>query len=174
MTRMPLFPIEEDPQTPLKTAIAPHVLTVIWSHHVRVTENYLSDEALLVFLQRHAKTSLERDDYYLTSLGGEMEYQMNLKPFDRVESVAFQCERIIQTYGLHQIVESKAEKKKWRQVIVSKIKPKLFSGRLGEALTNSLDTEIRDNYVKFFECLKGQISSIPLRVRFVQADKGFQ
>jgi hypothetical protein len=37
---------------------------------------------------------------------------MNLKPFDRVENLACQSEKIIQTYGLQQIVETKAGKKK--------------------------------------------------------------
>jgi len=69
------------------------------------------------------------------------------------------------------------------KVIISKIKPKLFSDRLEEALGNSLDTEIRDDYVKFFgtlclqckgtqERLKFPVS--PAVVRIVQADKGFQ
>jgi hypothetical protein len=72
---------------------------------------------------------------------------MNLKPFDRVENLACQCEKIIQTYGLQQIVETKAGKEKWRKVIISKIKSKLFFDRLGKALANSLDTEIREDYV---------------------------
>jgi hypothetical protein len=77
----------------------------------------------------------------LTFLGAEIEYQKNLKLFGRVENLACQCEKIIQTYGLQQTVETKAGKKKWRQVIISNIKPKLFSDRLG-ALAISLDTEI--------------------------------
>jgi len=36
---------------------------------------------------------------------------MNFKPFDRVENFACQFEKIIQTYGLEQIVKTKAEKK---------------------------------------------------------------
>jgi len=63
-------------------------------------------------------------------------------------------QKTIQTYGIQQIVETKAGKKKWRQVIISKIKPKLLSDRLGEAWAKSLDTEIRDDYVKFFDWLK--------------------
>ena len=74
--------------------------------------------------------------------------------FDRVENLAGQCEKIIQTYGLQQIFETKAGNKKWRQTIISKIKPKPFFDRLGEALANSLDTEIRDDCVEFFEWLK--------------------
>ena len=112
-----LPPSKRIPQTPLKAAIAPHVLTVICRHHLKVSE----------------------DD--LTFLGAEIEYQKNLKLFGRVENLACQCEKIIQTYGLQQTVETKAGKKKWRQVIISNIKPKLFSDRLG-ALDISLDTEI--------------------------------
>ena len=52
---------------PLKTAIAPHVLTVICRHHVKVTHDDLTDEALLAFLQGYAKSSLKADDYDLTS-----------------------------------------------------------------------------------------------------------
>jgi len=44
-------------------------------------------------------------------------------------------------------------------VIISKIKPKLFSDRLGEALAKSLDTEIREDYVKFFDWLKERVVS---------------
>ena len=84
---------------------------------------------------------------------------MNLKPLDRVENVTCQCEKIIQTYGLQQIVETKAGMKKWRQVIISKIKPKPFSDTLGDALTNSLDTEIREDCVKFFDWSKDRVVS---------------
>jgi hypothetical protein len=69
----------------------------------------------------------------------------DLKPFDRVENLAYKCEKIIQRYGLQQVVETKTGKKKWRQVIMSKIKPKPFSNRLGEAVAN---------YIKFFHWLK--------------------
>ena len=88
-----------------------------------------------------------------------MEYQMNLKPFDRVENLACQCEKIIEMYGLQQIVETKAGKKKWRQVIISKIKAKLFSDRIGESLDKFLDTEIREDYVKFFDWLNEHVVS---------------
>ena len=69
---------------------------------------------------------------------------------------------------------------------ISKIKLKLFSDRLGEALANPLDTEIRDNYVKLFDWLKERVVSnarehkrlsnfhFSPRVRIVQADKGLQ
>jgi len=79
-----LPPSKRIPKTPLKTAIAPHVLTVICRHHVRVS---LTDEALLAFMQGYAKTSLKGDDYDLTFLGAEIEYQMNLKTFDRVDNL---------------------------------------------------------------------------------------
>jgi hypothetical protein len=93
----PLPPSTRSSMTPLKTAIAPRVLTVICRHHVRVSEDDLTDEALLAFLQGYAKTSLQGDDYDLTYLGAEIEYQMNLKPFYRVENLACQCEKMIQT-----------------------------------------------------------------------------
>jgi hypothetical protein len=50
--------------------------------------------------------------YDLTFLAAEIEYQMSLKPSDRVENLANQCEKFIQKYGLQQIVETKARKKK--------------------------------------------------------------
>jgi len=94
----------ESLKTPLKTAIAPHVLILVCRHHVKVSEDDLGDEALLVFLQGYAKTSLKDDEYDLTFLGAEIEYQKNLKPFESVE--------------------------------------------------NSFDTEIRQDYVEFFDWLK--------------------
>jgi hypothetical protein len=42
-----LAPSKRIPKTPLKTVITPHVLAVICSHHVRVSEDNLTDEALL-------------------------------------------------------------------------------------------------------------------------------
>ena len=154
-----LPPSKRIPKTPLKTAITPYVLMVICRHHVKVNEDDLIDEALLAFQQGYAKTSLKGDDYDLTFLGAEIECHMNLKPLNRVENLACQCGKIIQTYGLQQNAETKAGKKKWRQVIISKIKPKLFSDRLGEALANSLDTEIQPDSVKFFDCLKERVVS---------------
>jgi len=78
------------PKTLLKTAIAPHVFTVICRYHVRVSKDDLTDEALLAFLQGYTKTSLNGDDYDLTFLGAEIEYQMNLKPYDIVENLTCQ------------------------------------------------------------------------------------
>ena len=43
--------------------------------------------------------------------------------------------------------------------MISKIKPKLLSDRLGKALSYSLDTEIRDDWVKFFDQLKERVVS---------------
>jgi hypothetical protein len=54
--------------------LAPHVLTVICRQHVKNSEDDLTDEALLAFLQGYAKTSLKGDDYDLTFLGSEIEY----------------------------------------------------------------------------------------------------
>ena len=54
-----LPPSKRIPQTQLKTAIAPQVLTVICKNHVRIHEEDLADETLLVFLQGYAKTSLK-------------------------------------------------------------------------------------------------------------------
>jgi len=85
-----LMPSMESPRRHLKTAIAPQVLTVICKHQVKVHEEDLADETLLVFLQGYAKTSLHN----LTFLGAEIHYKMNLKPFDRVENLACQCERL--------------------------------------------------------------------------------
>jgi hypothetical protein len=139
----------------LKTLMkTPHVLTDICRHHFKVNEDDLTDKvlldfqqgytktSLLDFQQGYTKTSLHGDDYDLTSLGAEIDFKMNLKPFDRVESLACQCEKIIQTYVLQQGVETNAGKKKWRQVIISKIKPNAFPERLGEALAHPFDTEI--------------------------------
>ena len=114
MTRCLSPAIEEDPQDATEDCDCSHVLIVIYRHHVRVSEHDLTDEALLAFLQEYAKTSLKGDHYDLTFLGPEIEYQMNLKPSYTVENLASQCEKIIQTYGLQQIVETKAGKKKWR------------------------------------------------------------
>ena len=102
--------------------------------HVKFSEDDLTDEALLAFLQGYAKTSFKGGDNDLTFLGAEIGYQMNLKPFDRVKNIACQCQKIIQTYGLQQVVETEAGKKKRRQVIISKINPKPFSDRLRKAL----------------------------------------
>jgi hypothetical protein len=67
-----------------------------------------------------------------------------------------------------------------------KIKPQLFFDRLGEALTNSLEIEIRDDYVNFFDWLKERVVcnareqkrdsnfNSPPRWQIVQAEKGFQ
>jgi hypothetical protein len=52
-------PSKRIPKMPLKTAMAPHVLTVICRHHVKVSEDDLTAEALLAFLQGYAKTSLK-------------------------------------------------------------------------------------------------------------------
>ena len=99
-----LPPSKTIPKTPLKTAIAPHVLTVIGRHHVKVSEGDVTNEVLLAFLQGYAKTFLKGDDYDLTFLGDEIEYHMNLKPCDRVGNLGCQSPKIIQTYGLQQIV----------------------------------------------------------------------
>jgi hypothetical protein len=149
-----LPPSKRIPQTQLKTAIAPQVLAVICRHYDKVNGANLTDEALLTFLQGYAKTSLKGTDYDLTFFGAAIEYQMNLKPFDRLGNLTIQCEKINQTYGLQQMFGTKAGKNKWREVIIFKIKPKPFSGRLGRTLTNSLDRKIRDNYAKFFDWLK--------------------
>jgi hypothetical protein len=149
--------IEEE--TPLRTEIALHVLAVMCRHRVKVSEDDLADEALLAFLHGYGKPSLKEEDYDVTFLGAEIEHQMNLKLFDRIENLACQCENIIQTIGLQQVIETKAGKKKWRQVIISKIEPKLLSNRLGEALANSLNTDIRDDYVKSFDWLKERVFS---------------
>ena len=57
-----LAPSKRIPKTPLKTAIAPHVLTVMCRHHVKFNEDDLTDEAILAFLQGYAKTSLKGND----------------------------------------------------------------------------------------------------------------
>jgi hypothetical protein len=62
-------------------------------------------------------------------------------------------------------------KKKWRQNIISNIKLKLFFDRLGKALANSLDTKIRDDYVKFFDWLKERVVS---NAREHKRDSNFQ
>jgi hypothetical protein len=103
---VPLSPSSRIPKTPLKTAITSHVLAGITSrYHVKVSKDDLTDEALL---EGCAKTSLKRDDYNLTFRGAKVEYQMTLKPFDRVKNLALQCENMIHSYGLQQIVETKA------------------------------------------------------------------
>jgi len=56
-------------------------------------------------------------------------------------------------------------------LIIFKIKPNLFSDRLGEALANSLDTDIRDDYVKFFDWLKERVVS---NAREYKRDSNFQ
>jgi hypothetical protein len=81
------------------------------------------------------------------------------------------CEKIIQTLSLQQIVETNAEKKKWRQVIISKIKPKPFFDRLWKALANYLDAEIPDDCAKFFERLKERFVSY---TREHKRDSNFQ
>jgi hypothetical protein len=91
--------------TPLKTAIAPHVLILICRHHVKVSEDDLGDEALVVFLQGYAKTSLKDDEYDLTFLGAEIEYQMNLKPFERVENLACQCARLFRRMSYNRLLK---------------------------------------------------------------------
>ena len=58
-----LQPSKKIPKTLLKTAIAPHVLTVICRHHVKVSEDDLTDEALLAFLQGYAKNAREHKRY---------------------------------------------------------------------------------------------------------------
>ena len=57
-----------------------------------------------------------------------------------------------------QIVETKGGKKKWREEIISKIKLKLFYDRLWEASGNSLDAELRENYVKLFAAGRNALS----------------
>jgi hypothetical protein len=166
-----LLPSRRITKTLLKTAIALHVLTVICTHHLNANENELTDETLLAFLQGYTKTSFKGDDYELTFLGAEIDYKTNLKPFDRVENLACQCDQSTQTYGLQEIVETKAAKKKWRQVIISKIKPEPFSNRLEEALANSLATEIRDDYIKFFDYLQERVVS---NAREHKRDSNFQ
>jgi hypothetical protein len=129
-----LQPSKKIPKTLLKTAIAPHVLTVICRHHVKFSEDDLTEEIHPPGFPARTRQNLpqgrrSRPDF----LGVEIENQMNLKPFDRVEKLACQCDEIIQTHGLEQIVGTKAGKKKWRQVIISQIEPKVFYVRLGEA-----------------------------------------
>jgi hypothetical protein len=64
-----------------------------------------------------------------------MDYEMNLQTFDTVQNLSWQCEKIIQTYDLQQVVETKVGNKKWRQVILSKIKPKPFPDLLAKGHT---------------------------------------
>jgi len=93
-------------KTPLKTAIAPYVLTVICRHHLEV------NEALLALVQGYAKISLKGHDYDLNFLGADILYKINLKPFEMVENLACQCEKIIQTHCIQKVVENKEGKKK--------------------------------------------------------------
>jgi hypothetical protein len=46
------------------------------------------DEDVPDFLQGYARTSFKGDAYDLTFVGAEIDYSMNLKPFDRVENLA--------------------------------------------------------------------------------------
>ena len=56
-----LPPSKKIPKTPYKSAIASPVLTVMCRHCDKVKEDELTDEVLLAFLQRYAKTSLKGD-----------------------------------------------------------------------------------------------------------------
>jgi len=49
--------------TPLKSTIAPHALTIICRHHVKLNEDDLADEALLAFVQGYANISLKGDEW---------------------------------------------------------------------------------------------------------------
>ena len=64
-----LPPSKRIPKNPVKTAIAPQVVKIIFRHHVTVNEENLRDEALL---QRYCNSSLKGDDYDLTFLRTEM------------------------------------------------------------------------------------------------------
>ena len=130
-----LAPSKRIPKTPLKNAIAPHVLTFICRHHVKVNEDDLIDESLLAFLHGYEKTSLKGDEYDLTFL----------------EPRSTTREPRIPIRKDYPDIWPRADRSdQGRQVIISKIKAKPFSDRLGEALASSLDTEIRDDFVKFF------------------------
>jgi hypothetical protein len=69
---------------------------------------------------------------------------------DRVDDLVCYFNKVIHTYDLGENVGTKEGKKKWREVIISKIKPQTTSPNFSKNLTNSLDSGIQNDSKKFW------------------------
>jgi len=127
---------------------------VICKYHLKIEQDA---DSLRVFFEVYPKKSLEGDDYDLALRATEVEYKMELKSYDRIEDLSCQCDNVILRYGLQQVLGTKERKKKWREIMISKIKPKPFSDKLLEVLHNPLNKAIREDDVHFFEWIKERV-----------------
>ena len=80
----------------------------------------------------------------LAILTTEVEYKMEVKPCDRIEDLSCQCQNVILKEG----------KKKCRDIMIFKIKPKPVSDKVFEVSDNLLNKAIQEDDVHFFEWLK--------------------
>ena len=110
---------------------------MICKYRLNIEQDALIVDTLRVFLEGYAKKSLEGDDYDLVFLATEVEYKMELKPYDKIEYLSCQCENLILRY-----------KKKWMEIMISEIKPKPFSDKLLEVSDNSLNKAIQEGFME--------------------------